>query len=261
MLRPPTPAILIGLLAVAACASGGVSAKPVRPRGVVTVAVMDTGGDAAPHAGSVARSAPRSGRATGTSGAYRVHLEEPADAIPIGAVRWLEAIVTDTAGRRVAEAALLWQSSDTTVVTVPRVGRLLAPATGRGDGRALVTVSLGAATASVEVTVGRPAAVATTKPLGGDAGAVGVAVVRVEPARVDARVGDQVTLRAVAVGARGDTLRACPLRWSTSGAPAAPAGGAAPGGATAVYRVLAAGPVMVAAECEGARGTAVIVVR
>lgn len=259
MLRPPTPAILIGLLAVAACASGGVSAKPVRPRGVVTVAVMDTGGDAAPQVGSVARSAPRSGRATGTSGAYRVHLEEPADAIPIGAVRWLEAIVTDTAGRRVAEAALLWQSSDTTVVTVPRVGRLLAPATGRGDGRALVTVSLGAATASVEVTVGRPAAVATTRPLG--AGAVGVAVVRVEPARVDARVGDQVTLRAVAVGARGDTLRACPLRWSTSGAPAAPAGGAAPGGATAVYRVLAAGPVMVAAECEGARGTAVIVVR
>src|SRR5215213_3994412 len=158
MLRPPTPAILIGLLTVAACASGGVSAKPVRPRGVVTVAVMDTGGDEAPHAGSVARSASRSGRATGTSGAYRVHLEEPADAIPIGAVRWLEAVVTDTAGRRVAEAALLWQSSDTTVVTVPRVGRLLAPATGRGDGRALVTVSLGAATASVEVTVGRPAA-------------------------------------------------------------------------------------------------------
>jgi hypothetical protein len=118
----------------------------------------------------------------------------------------------------------------------------------------------------VEVTVGgaAPAASAATAiaaPVPAPLGGAGAIRVLVEPARLDVRVGDQVTLHAAALGARGDTLRACPLRWSTAGAPAAPAGGAPPAGATASYRVLAAGPVMVTASCRGARGTAVVVVR
>lgn len=243
----PLPRILPLLcLPAGACAPGAREpARAARPPGVVAVVVSDTGG------------ATVGGRAA--AGGYRVALEAPGGPVPVGAVRWLEAVVTDPQGGRVADAAVLWESSDTLVVTVPRVGRALAPATGRGPGRATVTASVGRAAASVEVRVGGAAAAAASGPA--LVGARGAARVVVEPARLEARVGDRVALRAVALGPAGDTLRSCPLRWSTAGAPAAPDGGAPPGGATAVYRVLAAGPVLVTAACDGARGTAVVVVR
>lgn len=248
------------MLLGACSTSSARSAGAARPRGVVAVTVVDSttesvGRPASSSPGARARASSRAG------GAFRVALEPLDGPVPVGTVRWLEAIVTDSLGRPVADAAVLWASSDSGVVSVSRVGRALAPVTGRRDGRATVTASVGAASASVEVLAGRAAqAAAATASTTFGAGA-GAAQVLVEPRRLDARVGDRVTLRAIAIGARGDTLRACPLRWSTSGAPAAPAGGAAPGGATAVYRVLAAGPVMVTAACEGVRGVAVVVVR
>lgn len=119
---------------------------------------------------------------------------------PEGSTR-LAAEVRDSAGRVIPGAAVVWTSSDSTVVRVdPSSGWLRAVRTGRahvvaasGEGRDSAAIRVG--TARRDQPVAASISIAPTKPLS---------------------VGDTLTLRAVVLDGKGDTLAGAAVAWHSS---------------------------------------------
>jgi len=146
----------------------------------------------------------------------------------------LKAEVRDAAGRLLPSADVLWSSGDSTVARVdPASGRVV----GVHSGRAQIVAAHGRGRDSVVITVRRRGA---RIPVAGS-----VTLMPQSPVRA----GDSTTLGALVLGARGDTLPAAELTWSSSDP-----GVAAVDALTGVVHALAPGTAVMTARSGAASG-------
>jgi serine/threonine protein kinase len=180
---------LAGLAAVAA----GLVWLMVRP-GTVTDPPSGTGGRRAGYAAG--------GVGVDTAAPARVAItSRPTRALrPDSAIR-LVAQVTDAGGRLVPGAAVAWSSGDSTVARVDRAsGQVL----GVRPGRVQIVATHGSGRDSVVITVRRRGARVPV--------VSSIAIAPLSPLRA----GDEATLAAVVLGAKGDTLQGADITWSSS---------------------------------------------
>jgi uncharacterized protein YjdB len=146
----------------------------------------------------------------------------------------LKAEVRDAAGQLLPSAAVVWSSGDSTVARVDAAsGRVV----GVHSGRAQIVAAHGRGRDSVVITVRRRGAripVAASVTLGTSS---------------PVHAGDSTTLRALVLGARGDTLPAAELTWSSSDP-----GVATVDALTGVVHALAPGTTMMTARSGTASG-------
>ncbi len=132
--------------------------------------------------------------------------QRPARSLRPDSTASLAAEARDAAGNLVPGAAVVWTSSDSTIVRVdPSTGRVRAIRTGR----VLVAATSGSGRDSVVISVRRP----------------GTRVLPVASVTIGAlptlRVGDSVPLRALVRGVNGDTLLGAEITWASSNPPVA----------------------------------------